>query len=116
MSYTVSLNISVFMYVKAQGGSTSQVDSGQLRNPVLIAESHVGPSWLHFFQASQVDSSEHNLCSITKQKLILKILDVVKFTLLNTKILVHTLFLKFFLWYDTNSLLSPGLQKILMAI
>ena len=76
--------------VKTRVGSASQVDSAQLENPVLAPDFKLGPSWLHFYNASQVDSHEHNLCPIMKQKLILKILDMIKFTLLNTKIAFPT--------------------------
>ena len=71
---------------KARVGSASQADSVQLGNPVSAPDFKIGPSWLHFYPASQVDSLEHNLCPVTNQKLILKILDIMKFTLLNTKI------------------------------
>ena len=75
--------------VKAWVGSTSQVDSSQLGNHVLAPDFKLGPSWLYFYHASQVDSREHNLCPVTKQKLVLKISDMVKFTLLNTKMTFH---------------------------
>ena len=68
--------------VKDRVGSASQVDSVQLGNPVLAPDFKVDPSWLHFYHVSQVDSREHNLCPITKQQLILKTLDMIKFTLL----------------------------------
>ena len=42
--------------VKVRVGSASQVDSGQLRNPVLTPYFKLGPSWLHFYHTSQVDS------------------------------------------------------------
>ena len=71
---------------KARVGSASQADSVQLGKPVLAPDFKLGPSWLHFYHVSQVDSREHNLCPVTNQKLILKILDMIKFTLLNTKI------------------------------
>ena len=64
----------------------SQVDSVQLGNPVFAPDFKLGPSWLYYYHASQVDSRERNLCPVTKPKLILKILDMIKFTLLNTKI------------------------------
>ena len=93
--------------VKARVGSASQVDSSQLGNPALASDFKLCPSWLHFYYASQVDSREYNLCPVTNQKLIFKISDIVKFTLLDTIITFHKLiFLKFFLWYETVTLSS----------
>ena len=76
--------------VKARVGSASQVDSVQLGNPMFAPDFKLGPSWLHVYHASQVDSCEHNLCPVTKKKLILKILDMIKFTVLNTRITFFT--------------------------
>ena len=76
-----------------------QVDPVQLGYPVLSPDFKLGPSLLHFYHTSQVDSREHNLCPITKQKLILKILDMIKFTLLNTKI-------TFLTYIDVSKVLS----------
>ena len=100
--------------VKARVGSVSQVDFGQLGNLVLAPDFKLGPSWLHFYHASQVDSCECNLCPVTKQKLIFKISDMVKFTLLNTIITFDKLiFLKFFPWYKTvtPSFISRNLEN-----
>ena len=93
--------------VKARVGFASEVDSGQLRNPVLAPDLKLGPSWLHFYHASKVDSREYSLCPVMKEKRVFKISDMVKFTLLNTIITCHKLiFLKFFLWYETVTLSS----------
>ena len=59
-----------------------RIDSVQLGNPVLAPDFKLDPSWLHFYYVSQIDSHEHNLCSIMKQQLILKTLDMIKLTLL----------------------------------
>ena len=104
--------------VKARVGSASQVDSVQLGNPVLAPDFKLGSSWLHFYHISQIDSREHNLCPVTKQKLILKILDMIKFTPLNMKITFLTYICVpkvLSMIRDCNSLLSHGLQKILVA-
>ena len=94
-------------YVKVRVGSASQVHSGQLGNPVLALDFKLGPSWLHFYHASQVDSRDCSLCPVMKQMLIFKISDMVTFTLPNTIITFDKLiFLKFFLWYEAVITLS----------
>ena len=87
-SLLIHLIITQIVNAKVRAGSASQVDSGQLGNPMLVPDSKLGPSWLHFYHASQVDCREHNLCPV--KKLILKISDMIKSTLLNTKITFHT--------------------------
>ena len=69
-------------YVKPRIGIAPQVDSVQLGNPVLAPDFKLDPSWLHFYYVSEIDSREHNLCSIMKQQLILKTLDMIKLALL----------------------------------
>ena len=54
-------------FCKVQVGYASQVDSGQLGNPVLAPDFKLGPSWLLFYHASKVDSRELNLCPLTHQ-------------------------------------------------
>ena len=78
--------VCVYVYVKARVGFASQVDSVQLGNPMLEPDFKLGLSWLHSYHAREVDFREHNLCPIMKQKMILKILDMIKFRLLNTEI------------------------------
>ena len=53
--------------VKARVGFASQVDYGQLGNPALTPYFKLGPSWLHFYHTSQVDSREHNLCPVIRK-------------------------------------------------
>ena len=105
------------LLLRTELNTRRKFDFGQLGNLVLAPDFKFSPSWLYFYHASQADSSEPNLCSITKQKLILKNSDMVKFILLNTKITFHKLmFPKFFQWYETVTLSLPGLQKILGPI
>ena len=100
-------------FFKTRVGFASQVNFCQLGNLVLAPDFQPDLRWLYFYWATQGDPGEYNLCPVTKQKLILKTSDIVKFTLLNTKITFHKLMiLRFFLWYETVTVLSSDFKKL----
>lgn len=80
---------------------------------VLAPDFKFDTSWIYFYHTLKVNFSKRNSCPGTKLNIILKILNALKFTLLNTKMICQKLmFLKFFLCYETETFSRNQMQDL----